>query len=127
MAERIPVVYCAGPFRAPNAWQRKINVHEAAALSMRIAECGAMPLCPHKNTEDFDGCLDDQFWLDGTLELLRRCNAAAFTRRWEESSGARAAYDFCKENEIPIFHEADIPRAFTHWINEWKEHMRAGQ
>lgn len=117
---RIPVCYVSGPFRAPNAWQRKVNVHEANELAMRVAECGAMPLCPHKNTEDFDGTLDDQFWLAGTIELLRRCDAAIFTLRWLESAGARAEHLFCEQNDLEFFGVAHLPEAFPNWVKRWK-------
>ncbi len=117
--KRMPVVYVAGPFRAPTAWKRERNIREAEMLAFHVAECGAMPLCPHTNTRNFDGELTDEFWLNGTLELLRRCDAAIFTVRWEESAGARAEHSFCEENGIRTFHNY-CSQVFTRWIAEWR-------
>jgi hypothetical protein len=118
---RIPVVYIAGPFRAPNAWQREKNIREAEELAFRVAECGAMPLCPHTNTRHFDGTLDDAFWLAGTLALLSKCDAAVFTKRWEESSGAKAEMIFAVDHGIQVFKEEALPLGrFAFWLEKWK-------
>ncbi len=48
--------------------------------------CGAMPgEAPVCHMHSADG-----FWLDGTLELMRRCDAVLLVPGWESSSGTRA-------------------------------------
>lgn len=84
------VVYVAGPFRAANAWLVEQNIRRAEEVALAVAESGAMPLCPHTNTRFFNGTVTDEFWLAGTLELLRRCDAIIMVPGWEKSSGARA-------------------------------------
>lgn len=127
---RMPVVYVAGPFRAPTAWKRERNIREAEELAFLVAEAGAMPLCPHTNTRHFDGELTDEFWLAGTLELLRRCDAAAFTVRWQQSQGARAEMEDCMVRSIPVFRESEV-RAWDaqgslhRWVEEWKARINA--
>jgi uncharacterized protein DUF4406 len=128
VADRMPVVYVAGPFRAATAWKRHRNILEAEALAFRVAELGAMPLCPHTNTANFDGELTDGFWLAGTLELLRRCDAAVFTDRWDESRGAIAERHFCKETRIEIFEALHLhPEngALERWVRQWKVRTNA--
>ena len=47
------VVYIAGPYTAPDAWQRELNIRAAEMMAMEVAKLGAMPLCPHTNTRFF--------------------------------------------------------------------------
>lgn len=69
------VIYIAGAFRGPTAWDIAENIRKAERAGLEVAKLGAMPLIPHANTAHFHGALPDEFWLDGTLELLRRADA----------------------------------------------------
>lgn len=97
------VVYVAGPFRGKTEWEIHSNVHIAECASLQIAYLGAMPLCPHKNTEHFHGLLTDQFWLDGTLELLRRADAVLVLSGWEHSHGTLGEIKEAGRLGIPVF------------------------
>jgi hypothetical protein len=83
------LVYIAGPFRASTAWEIEQNVRRAEELGFEVFKCGAMPVIPHANTRFFHGQGTDQFWLDGTLELARRCDALILVPGWERSTGTR--------------------------------------
>ena len=107
------VIYIAGPFRGQTAWQVHRNVCEAEEFAFMVAEAGAMPLCPHTNTAHFDGTMNDRFWLVGTLELLRRCDAIFVTSRWVWSSGARAEMKEAIDRGMPAFQ--DVP-ALRLWL-----------
>jgi len=96
------VVYIAGPFRGVNAWEIAANVRRAEELSFEVAKLGAMPLCLHKNTENMHGALPDRFFLDGTLQLMRRCDAVVLTEGWERSSGARGQVREAISLGIPV-------------------------
>jgi hypothetical protein len=52
------------------------NVRNAEMLGFEVGKLGAMPVIPHKNTENFNGLFNDDFWIEGTKELMRRCDAA---------------------------------------------------
>lgn len=110
------VVYIAGPFRASTAWGIAQNVREAERWALEVAKCGAMPLCPHTNTANFHGMLTEEFWIEGTLELLKRCDAALFIPNWMESAGARAEHVYCETNNLPMFGPAHVPGALRHWV-----------
>lgn len=99
------VVYIAGKFRGRSAWEVHQNVLRAEAASLRVAELGAMPLCPHKNTEHFDGLLKDEFWIEGTKELLRRSDALwVFDPAHAEASvGTRGELEEAAARQIPAF------------------------
>lgn len=99
----MPVIYIAGPFRGANAWEVEQNIRRAESLAFQVAQLGAMPLCPHTNTRYFDGTLTGEFWLEGTLELLRRCDAVLFTPCWLRSSGARGEHAEAERLGLPCF------------------------
>jgi hypothetical protein len=63
-----------------------------------------MPVIPHKNTEHMDGLQTDEFWLEGTLELMRQCDAVLLTPDWERSSGARGEKEEALRCCIPVFY-----------------------
>lgn len=107
------VVYIAGPFRAADSWQRERNIREAEERAFEVWSLGVVAICPHTNTRFFDGALPDHVWLDGDLEILKRCDALLTTRRWKESTGAKQEVDFAREHQIPVFH--DITQ-LEHWI-----------
>jgi hypothetical protein len=98
------VVYIAGKFRGPHAWAIECNIRAAENTGMMVAELGAMPLIPHANTRFFHGALPDAFWLEGTLELLRRCDAVFTVSNWAGSKGARAEVDEAARLGLPVFH-----------------------
>lgn len=97
------VVYIAGPFRGANAWAIECNVRRAETKALDAAGAGFIPLCPHTNTRFFHGTFSDQFWIDATLELLRRCDAVLLVPGWEASAGTRGEVDAAKRLGIPVF------------------------
>ena len=108
------VIYIAGKFRGANAWEVHKNVQEALKVGFEVAALGAMPLIPHSNTQPFDGTLQDQFWLDGTLELLHRCDAVMTVSNWVHSKGAKDEVSEAVENlGIPVFHRFE---ELTEWL-----------
>ena len=104
------VIYIAGPFTAPNAWERELNVRAAENIAMAVAEMGAMPLCPHSNTRYFDGTISPDFWYEGTLELLGRCDAMIVAvSNWQRSKGTKREIDEAGKRVIPVFYStADL-------------------
>lgn len=82
-------VYVAGPYRGPNRWVVHQNIQLAEALGMQVACLGAVPVIPHTMYSAFDGTITNEFWLEATLELLRRCDALLLVPGWERSVGAK--------------------------------------
>jgi nucleoside 2-deoxyribosyltransferase len=99
------VVYIAGPFRAASAWGIEQNVRHAEELAFDVAHMGAMPLCPHTNSRFFHGLLTDEFWIEGTLELLRRCDAVLVVPAYEGSRGTASEIQEAKRLGKPVFFE----------------------
>jgi hypothetical protein len=112
------VVYVAGRFRAPTAWNIEQNVRRAEELALEVCKLGAMALCPHTNTRFFQGTLPDAFWLEGTTELLRRCDAVMLTPGWEESAGSRGEKAEAEKRGMPVFHDLGELAAWLFCLGE---------
>lgn len=97
------LVYVAGPFRGPNPWEVEQNVRRAETLALEVWRSGAAALCPHANTRFFDKAGDDKVFLEGTMEMLRRCNGMVLVPGWEKSSGTKAEIREALEKHIPIY------------------------
>lgn len=97
------LVYVAGPFRSENNWGIAENVHRAKQVGIQVAQHGAMPVIPHSMTQDFHGIGTEQFWIDGTLELLKGCHAVVLVRGWQYSTGTRGEIAMAARLGIPVF------------------------
>jgi len=98
------VFYIAGPFTAETAWKREQNIRRAEEIALGLATIGIMPLCPHTNTRFFDGECTPDFWYEGTLELLRRCDAVVMVPGWEASRGAVAECNEAMRLGKPVYY-----------------------
>jgi hypothetical protein len=124
MKRRIPVIYVAGPFRAATAWGVEENIRHAEEVGQALVEMGAMPLIPHAITRYLGrGEVPEEFFLQGTLELLRRCNAATFIDGWRGSAGSRDEYAEAERLALPKFEWTNWEdRArLRRWIAEHRE------
>jgi len=106
------VIYVAGPFRAvnpdgsPDMFRVHQNVIRAMALGLEVWLRGAVALVPHANTWCYTGAsgLADQVWLDGDLELVRRCDAVLLTPDWVKSHGAYQEQAVAHSLNLPVFY-----------------------
>lgn len=106
------VAYAAGPFRGETAWEIECNIRRAEELGAEIVKLGHMVVIPHANTRWLHGTAPDSFFLEGTLELLRRCDCVVLTADWIRSSGARGEVEEAHKLGIPVFTSLD---AFRRW------------
>jgi nucleoside 2-deoxyribosyltransferase len=104
------VIYIAGKYRGPTPWAVEQNIRAAEEVAARVIQAGMMPLCPHKNTAHMEGLADDQFFLAGTLELMRRCDAVLLVPNWRDSAGARAEAAEAERMGLPVFGDFPTPR-----------------
>lgn len=85
------LIYIAGPYRPyTNACgalvdtAHNISIAELTAVHLvdTLGHLGLFPVVPHLNTRDFENQVkknDDQYFLDGTMALLERCDAVLLT------------------------------------------------
>ncbi len=114
------VIYIAGRFRGATHRDIQMNVLAAEAAGLDVAKLGAMPMIPHKNTENFHGLLTDEFWIDGTAELLRRCDAIYIFNQadLDQSAGTRGELKLAKQLGRPIFFDLNAIEA---WLQAERE------
>jgi nucleoside 2-deoxyribosyltransferase len=118
----LTVVYIAGPYRAPTAWQVQAHIRAAQEAALHVWKMGAVALCPHSNTGQFEGECPDDVWLEGDLELLRRCDAVLMIAGWEHSHGATAERLAALALGMPVFdavYEGGLGRLHA-WIEDLK-------
>ena len=101
------LVFIAGPYRADSEWEVLQNIRRAESLALELWRLGLSVICPHKNTAFFGGTAPDTVWLDGALEVVRRCDAVVCTDDWQRSVGARGEVNLAKELGLPTFYSID--------------------
>lgn len=108
----LKVIYIIAPFRAPTHWGIVQNVRVAEAAALEVWRLGAAALCPHLNTQSFQGALSDEAWLEGDLEMLRRCDAVLCVGQWQASKGSVAEVEEAIRRGIEVFPD-------LHHLKEW--------
>ena len=85
------LIYIAGPYRpytcADGTWVgTPMNIRNAEVTAVNLVNAlgryGLFPVVPHLNTRDFENQVkqnDDQYFLDGTMAMLERCDAVLLT------------------------------------------------
>lgn len=98
------LAYIAGRYRSADAWGVEQNIRAAEAVAYEVAKLGLYPVCPHTNTRGyFESVGTDEFWLAGTIELLRRCDVVVMVPGWGTSVGACAEKAEAERLGIPVF------------------------
>lgn len=117
------LIYIAGPYRQ---WYDSVgeantiahNIMDArgvsAELVRRLNEKGIFPVTPHLNTAHFErleglDVVPDHYWLQGTLELMRRCDGVLLTRPDADriSGGTRNELHVAEKMGLPIYRTLD--------------------
>lgn len=98
------LVYVAGPFRGKDSWEMEQNIRRAESLALDVWRLGAACICPHSNTRFYQGAAPDEVWLEGDLEILRRCDAILLTEDWARSQGAKEEKRVAEEQGIPVLY-----------------------
>jgi hypothetical protein len=105
--EAVKICYVAGRFSGADRSVVETNIAVAGSVALEVAKLGAMPLTPHLNAAlpAFETIQPYQFWIAGTLELLRRSDAVMLVSNWRDSSGARGEVEEAKRLGLPVFNE----------------------
>lgn len=103
------LIYVAGPFRGKSTWEIENNIRRAEEVGAELAKQGFFPVIPHTMLRFFQGLAEDSFWLEGDLELLRRCDAVVMVPGWERSVGASKERQEALRLGIPVAFFPELP------------------
>lgn len=106
--DRVKLVYVAGRYSASSDRTIAENVEAARAVARRVAAAHPLlfPVVPHQLNAGLEGVGDYEWWLAGTLELMRRCDAVVMVTGWEGSRGACAEREEALRLGMPVFVDA---------------------
>lgn len=115
----LPVIYVAGPYRAATPRRVVANITRAQDAALAVWKMGAVALCPHSNAYLFDGEAEEEVWLRGDLELLRRSDAILMVGNWPESHGAKQEHQAAVDVGMPVFYDTALS-VLRIWVEDWK-------
>jgi hypothetical protein len=105
----VKVAYIAGPFRSPTFWGIVQNVRAAEAVALKYWKLGYAVICPHTNTANFDGAapkeIEQSVWLEGDIEIMKRCDVVVAMNTWQNSTGAKAEIALAKSLNMEIVYD----------------------
>jgi hypothetical protein len=111
------IVYIAGPLRAtdraglPVLWRMAVNMGAAWGAAVRLWRAGHVPVVPHLLTLGMGGAVAESRFMDGMIEVLKRCDAVVLVHRWRQSPGTLAEIRAAGDAGIPVFRSvADLRR-----------------
>jgi len=127
------LIYVAGPYTAETDFKRLENIKKADEVTAKLWYQGFYAVCPHKITAFFGGLCDESVFIEGGLEILRRCDAVVLVEGWERSGGTLGEIEEAFRLHIPVFgsvynlimgNEINYRRA-RYYINEWRKRSKS--
>jgi hypothetical protein len=112
------LICIAGPYRAKTEHEVAMNIRRAEDLAIKVWQAGHACICPHKNTAFFGGAADDEIWLQGAVEMVRRADAVLCIDGWQQSEGARREVDAARSKKIPTFERFED---LEQWLSQGNE------
>ena len=113
------VYYISGPYRDKRGeWYVGQNIQNARAAAIEIWKLGGVALCPHMNTAGLGGLLPDDTWLQGDLELIRRCDAVWMIDGWQKSEGAKIEMEFALELGVPVLYNLEDVKEYFRMVSD---------
>jgi hypothetical protein len=106
------LAYIIGPYRATSEHGVVENIRAAEAVAIELWRNGIAVLCPHKNTALLGGIVPDEVFLEGDVEMLKRCDFAVTLAGWEHSAGSKAEVALCKDRGIQVYQSAAMVRVY---------------
>lgn len=95
------LIYIAGPYRADSVYGVSRNIEAARSVAAEVWRLGACAVCPHLNSAYMDGLVPDAQFLDGAMEMMRRCDLVVLVPGYDKSAGAMAEWHTAEQLNIP--------------------------
>lgn len=102
---KLKLAYVAGKYRDKRGSHFvNAHIHKAREVAAALWAMGYAVICPHLNTFHMDGCASDEVFLEGTLEMARRCDLMVMVDNWEDSEGAKGERALAIEKNMPLYY-----------------------
>ena len=115
------LAYIAGKYRDKEVYKIKLNINQAEIFGMDVALLGVYPVIPHMNTPLWDGLCSQEFFLEGTLELSRRCDILIAMPSWKTSEGSIGEIAEAKRMNKPVFYSIE---ELNQWLTNQKNELQ---
>lgn len=97
----IPVAFVCAPYRSDTDYGRMCNIERARQIAVKLWTLKYAVVCPHTNTAFFSGSVGERQFLDGYVEILKRCDLLVFDDSIDATSGMVGEIEAAVANEIP--------------------------
>lgn len=101
------LAYISGPYRSASLEGVMDNIAVARKVALKYWKAGYAVICPHLNTALMDGQCADHVWLDGDIEMLKRCDVIVMLPKWKSSVGAKIERDAAIEAGLAVIYEQE--------------------
>lgn len=112
------VAYVAGPYGATNAHEVDENIRRARETAIALWRQGWAVICPHLNTDHFDGAVfpdnadaDRRVWIRGDLAIISRLDPSRDvivtengTTAWDKSHGTLGEVAAATNAGVSVYH-----------------------
>lgn len=99
------IAYISGPYRSDSINGVHDNIMAARNVALKYWKRNFAVICPHMNTAFLDGACKDSTWLDGDLEILKRCDVIVMMNGYEKSDGACIELNVAKKNGLEVIYD----------------------
>ena len=82
------VVYITGPYRAETINGIHDNIEAARKVAIEYWRSGVAVICPHLNSAMMFGACEEEIFLEGYFELLKRSDCVVMLNGWAKSKGS---------------------------------------
>ena len=108
------VVYLASPYRTNSDWRKYQNIQNAHSSAKYIWDNGCVCINPIGNSAWMGGEIPEKVFLDGDIEILKRCDAIFMNFGWQNSKGCVMEWEYAKNNNIPVFYKLNELVGWAH-------------
>lgn len=102
------LIYIAGPYSAPTAWQRECNIRAAEAQCLKLWRVGVPSVCVHTMSRYFYEDVSEETAIVIDNAILMRCDAILLCPGWQDSKGTRDEIDLANAMRKRVFRPDEV-------------------